>query len=143
MIGVAILAVGQLAAGCALLSPGISERFLRVNGRVFRGESTEWRESRIDLPGEALRQEGLTAIAGCSVSLEPWEPKKRPKQVNPEQWPRKGASNAEGRFVLNAVSRPGRYKITLSAECPGFKRVERAVQYEGPIHGLVIVLIPE
>lgn len=140
---VAILAVCQLAVGCTLFSPGISERFLGVDGRVFRGDSTESRASSIAVPGEASRHDSLLPIPGCTVSLEPWEPNRRPKEVSPERWPRSTTSNAEGQFELNAVSRPGRYKVTLSAECPGFKRTERAVQYEGPLRGVVIVLVPE
>ena len=126
----------QLGCAC-LFFP--CDGYLAVNGYVYRGLPFE--NGVVAVDGEVPRQDRVP-ISGCTVTLEPWAPARRPKDGETARLlTRTTVTNGEGYFATGGTVKPGHYDVTLSVSCPSAVRVVKVFRHDRQIAHQVTVIL--
>jgi hypothetical protein len=117
--------------------------YLGVEGQVY-----EWTDppagktSSVSMDGAAMSpRDGLVPIQGCSVTAEPWSPRRRPKAETVRLWTSRSHTNAQGQFTVGGTARPGRYDATLTVRCDAIGDVEHVFRHDRLRHRAVVILV--
>src|SRR5215207_9413699 len=118
--------------GCAACSlfvvPG--DGYLGVIGSVYEPAPEGVGVVLVDAERSASAENNARPIGGCAVTLEPWSPDIRPNPAAPKRLTRHAVSDANGRFRVGGLAKPGRYDATLSIACEGFTSVTRIFRHD-------------
>ena len=130
-----------LTAGCMGLFM-IGDGYLGVQGVVYRALPSERSSVTVDM--ESTLRADREPLAGCTVALEPWTTRTRPRSAETRTlWTKQTITDANGSFVAGGTAKPGNYDVTVSVTCPGAGQVQRVFRHDRQgTHELTVTLAP-